>query len=515
MNANENLKRDVREGRINPERLIDLIVDSQRELQKAKHELDKAKHELDKAKERIAELEKKLDASSTARTDEPYSMRAEEKRQEKRGKKKKQKTPKGRRGRINTADKISMAERTERVFPAGIPESECDLSHVRPVWRLEENRLVLVAYEIYRGPRNQYGVIPGALGRSEFGQEIIVAIAHLVYVTGLSYDKVGLVFGFFQGLKLRKSQIDALLRQLSRHWEEEFETLATLLANSAVAHTDETSWSLNSVWAFVSEKARVLLFGVHKDAETLAKILDPATFEGIVISDDAAVYADFSKSQKCWAHLLRKAIKLTLQEPQNTTYRNLADRLLKIYHGACRVQRDGRLSDAGRLRRVADLEGEVCELCQPMWCADVTPSEGPANDYRLLLNELGRLVLAEQLFTFVTASPVTQPNGESLPVAGTNNEAERTLRPVAEARKTGRTSKTFSGARRQTILTSVLQSLRLYLPSFTLATVTAEIQSWAVNGKSCFARLLAKLKIPLPEESLLERLFPAPKPNSG
>jgi hypothetical protein len=43
------------------------------------------------------------------------------------------------------------------------------------------------------------------------------------------------------------------------------------------------------VWAFLSEKARVLFFGVHKDADTLAKILDPETFAGLVISDDAAV----------------------------------------------------------------------------------------------------------------------------------------------------------------------------------------------------------------------------------
>jgi hypothetical protein len=32
----------------------------------------------------------------------------------------------------------------------------------------------------------------------------------------------------------------------------------------------------------------------------------------MVISDDAAVYANFTQSQKCWAHFLRKAIKLTL-----------------------------------------------------------------------------------------------------------------------------------------------------------------------------------------------------------
>jgi hypothetical protein len=101
----------------------------------------------------------------------------------------------------------------------------------------------------------------------------------------------------------------------------------------------------------------------------------------------------------------------------------------------------------------------------------------PGNDCRLLVNEAMRLMLAEELFTFVTAAPVKQPNGETQPVRGTNNEAERTLRSAAEARKTGRTSKTLAGARRQTILTSVLQSLRLYLPTFTLASVIAEDRS--------------------------------------
>src|SRR5208283_2984148 len=122
---------------------------------------------------------------------------------------------------------------------------------------------------------------------------------------------------------------------------------------------DETGWSINSVWAFLSEKVRVLFFGVHKDAETLRQILDPATFAGIVISDDAAVYANFTQSQKCWAHLLRKAIKLTLQEPDNEEYREFTDRLLDIYRKACRVQRDGRLSDAGRATKVGELDDEL------------------------------------------------------------------------------------------------------------------------------------------------------------
>ncbi|OWK35706.1 IS66 family transposase [Fimbriiglobus ruber] len=66
------------------------------------------------------------------------------------------------------------------------------------------------------------------------------------------------------------------------------------------------------MWAFLSERARVLIFGVHQDAGTLKTILDPATCEGVLVRDDAAVYANVTLAQKCWAHLLRTAIKLTL-----------------------------------------------------------------------------------------------------------------------------------------------------------------------------------------------------------
>jgi transposase len=496
MNAVEQLKEDLREGRINADQLVDLLLTVQRKLQAAE--------------QRIAELEKHRAGSPTPKVDEPFSLRAEEKRQEARGKKKRQAKRKGRRGRFTTADKLAQAECSVKVFPDGVDQSACQLSHVRPVWRLENGRAVLIAYHIYRGPKNHYGKIPGVLGRSEFGLEIVVTLAYLVYIVGLSFDKVCLVLNFFQNLKLRKSQADALLYQLSRHWQDEFETLCTLLANSLVVHTDETSWSLHSAWAFLSEKARLLFFGVHKDAETLKAILDPATFAGLVFSDDAAIYANFTAAQKCWAHLLRKAIKLTLQEPHNLAYRNFTDRLLEIYRAACRLQRDGRFRDAGRIQKVADLDDQILELCGPLWAAELPPLEGPDNDYRLLANELMRLMLARQLFTFVTSQPVTQPNGVTPPLDATNNEAERTLRNPATARNTGRMNKTMAGARRQTILASVLESLRLYLPTFTLSSVIAEIQDWVEKGRSCFTALLEKLKLRSPQQSILDQVLPNP-----
>src|SRR5271154_4074768 len=508
MDAIDQLKEDVCEGRIDAERLLDLIVMQQRQIETLQRE-----HKA--ALRRIAELENKAGpptASGTSKVEQPFSMRSEEKRQQARHNKNKLKlSKKGRRGRLSSSDKIKLAEFTESCYPEGVPVKDCKLSHTRPVWRLKEGRAILFAYQIYRGPGNQYGKIPGVLGRCEFGMEIILEIAYFVYVIGMSFDKVCLALKFLQNLPLGKTQADALLQRLAKHWQSEFDVLCTLLANSLVVHTDETSWSINSVWAFLSEKARVVLFGVHKDAATLEQFLDPQTFGGLVISDDAAVYENFSQAQKCWAHLLRKAIKLTLQEPANQEYRQFTDRLLEIYRAACRIQRDGRLSAVGRAGKVIGLDDEIVDLCMPMWAMELPPLEdGPENDYRLLVNEVIRLMVNKQLFTFVTTEPAVQPNGASQPVAGTNNEAERKLRNPAEARKTGRTSKTLVGARRQTILVSVLESLRLYLPKFTLASVMDEIDRWWQAGQSCFTKLLKKMKLQPPAQSILDKVMPAP-----
>jgi len=87
MDAIEQLKQDLREKRIDVDRLIDVIETLQRQL--------------NLARQRIEELENK--AGATAKVDESFSMRAEEKRQHARHPKKKRKpVRKGRRGRLRS-----------------------------------------------------------------------------------------------------------------------------------------------------------------------------------------------------------------------------------------------------------------------------------------------------------------------------------------------------------------------------------------------------------------------------
>lgn len=485
MDAGE-LKQDVLEGRIGVDRLIEII--------------ETLAKKLDAAQRRIQELEAKLGEPSSPFEDS-FSVEAEEKRQAFRGKTKRKKKKPLRRGRISTAEKLAQAQREEDVFPSGLHRATCWFSHSRPVWRLEHGQAVLVAYHVYRGKKNRFGQIPGVLGRSEFGIEIVLAVAYQVYLLGLSFDKACALMSFFTRLDLKKAQANALMNQLAREWESEFETLCGLLAHSAVVYADETSWSINSVWAFLSDQVRVLFFGVPKDAKTLQAILDRETFSGVIVSDDAAVYANFTNAQKCWAHLLRKAIKLTLMAPENPEYREFADRLLALYRRALKVKQDRRLSDAGRKRKITALENDLIDLCpdSARWWDESVLDEAE-DSCRLLVSELMRLLVRDELFTFVRDAGVE----------GTNNESERTLRDSAQARKTGRTNKTLFGARRQSIVRSVLESLRTQLPCYGLGAVVDEVKRWWKLGRSCFTELAERYGIGSPETSVLETVLPLP-----
>ncbi len=469
------LRRDARNGRVSIEQLLDMI-------ERQQHTIRRLEAQGEQLTARLAQYEPEVRREATSATptgEKPalsYSVDAEHKRRRRR-------RPKKSPGREPTALKFMAAERFEDVYAAGVDRAACQLVRLRAVWRLENGRAVRVGYGIFVAPGGPEPRIPGVTPRCEYGIEILVVLAFLVYIIGISLDKACAVLGFFCQLPLSRSQADALLRQLAQHWDKEFDLLCALIAHAAVVYLDETGWKVGqqgcSLWAFASECQRVFLFGCHKDDATLDTILPPDLFDGVGVSDDASVYRDrFTRAQKCWAHLLRKAIRLALLYPRKKTYQRFLDQLLALYHQAKRDAGDGRLGEAGRKQRVVELEGRLADLCRPYW-RDTTPDMKPhERDFTNLVNELVRLLMAEELFTFVLL-----PHVDS-----TNNVMERLLRNPALDRKTGRTSKTADGAHRRSVIVSVLESLRANLETFNLTTVLAEVGRWMTEGISLFAR---------------------------
>ncbi len=76
----------------------------------------------------------------------------------------------------------------------------------------------------------------------------------------------------------------------------------------------------------------------------------------------------------------------------------------------------------------------------------------------------------------------------------TNNRSERNVRREAEIRKGGRTSKTEAGAKRRSIIMTVLATLNTRFPKFTLAQLLAEVERWLAAGGSIFQLELTALE---------------------
>jgi len=484
------LKTDFRDGRLSADQLLDAVDKLHQTVKRLQAEVDRLTQRLAQYEPGVLQ-EARSSTSPTPPSSSRYSLEAEEQRRRdrQRRRRRKKKSPGRRANRVKFAD----ARHTEDVYPPDTPHDQCQLVRQRAVWRLLDGRAVLVGYRVFRGPRGPEPRIPGVTSRCEYGLEILVVLAFLVYVIGISLDKACAVLEFFCGLPLRKSQADALLRQLARHGEPEFETLCDLVARAAVVYMDETGWKIGqegcSLWVFASALQRVFLFGCHKDAKTLDAMLPEDLFEGVGVSDDAAVCQHrFTWAQKCWAHLLRKVIRLALLYPRKKSYQRFLDRLLALYYGAKRAAADGRLGTEGREKRVAEFEGRLSDLCRPYW-RDPTPDMPPhERDFANLVNELTERLFDEELLTFVLHPEVD----------ATNNLAERLQRSPAKDRDAGRTSKTVAGARRRSVITSVLESLRVNLSPFTLRSVVDEATRWMKEGISLFKQQLQAITPPVP-----------------
>jgi transposase len=468
------LRRDARDGLVTCDQLLD-VIDQQHDT------MQRLRRDIQWLRDKLAQYEPEVGrAATTATPPEPtpsYSVAAEEKRRQR--KRRRKKSP----GRRPTALKFADAERTEDVYPDGVRRRDCQLVRERAVWRLENGRAVRVGYRIFAAAGAPEPRIPGVTPRCEYGLEILVVLAFLVYIIGMSLDKACAVLAFFCQLPLAKSQADALLRQLAQHWDGEYELLCTLIAHAAVVYLDETGWKIGStgcsLWAFASQWQRLFLFGCHKDDATLDQILPPDVFDGIGVSDNAGVYnGRFRRGQKCWAHLLRKAIRLALLYPRQRSYQRFLDRLLQIYYDAKRAAADGRLGPQGRTQRVDALENRLYELCLHYRRATTPDRQPHERDFANLVEELLRLCMDEELFTFVLVPEVE----------ATNNLSERQLRGPARDREAGRTNRNAAGAHRRSVIVSVLESLRVNLQTFTLASVLEEVGRWISEGISLFAR---------------------------
>lgn len=455
-------------------------IDYEKELRQRDEVIAQLKEEIVQLKKLLAD---KADskAAKKPRFTEDYSL---DKNRRKENRRKKST------GRQRNDAKRTKIERQEQIYWPGADRDKCIFRREQFAWRIIEGKAVLIWYGIYDLPGSKELPLPLGLrnSRSGYGIEIILILAFLHYWIGVSIDHACEVMRFFTGLELSKSQADALLGQLASDWNEQYDAITELIALSLIVYVDETGWKVGKrscyTWAFSTPLYVLFRCGVGRGKDQAEKILG-RKFTGVGVTDDYNAYKDmFTRHQLCWAHLIRKAIKLALRHPENREYATFLEELCKIYQQAVRYQKDGRLS-VGRAYKARELQEAIRSLCIHFGeeiDKDSTP-EDEATFIRLQ-NELVRNIAS--LFVFV----------EHPDVEATNNRSERNVRREAEVRKGGRTSKTPDGAKRRGVIMTVLASLRTRFERFTLDNILLEIQRWFEQGRSIFDAELQKAHAP-------------------
>ena len=175
MDTIETLKQDVREGRISAERLVDLVVDLSRKLEAANQRIE----ELEK-QWRLADGEGRRTLLHCGRKKSDKKPAARKNARQAQG------TTRSRLHRRQSGAGGANRSRFSRGCPAGrLSLVACSAGVAAGKRSSGAGRVPNLSR-----PGNRYGKIPGVLGRSEFGLEIVTEIAYLVYIVGLSFDKV-------------------------------------------------------------------------------------------------------------------------------------------------------------------------------------------------------------------------------------------------------------------------------------------------------------------------------------
>jgi transposase len=464
------------------EQRIEELLGQNQDLENRNQELKDRNQELEQENKRLREL---LNAKGESKGSKKPKFRLKYSLEKHEGNQKRRHKSTGRR---TQSQKQALVTDTQDIYPAFVSQEECRPYREQYAWRIIGTKAEYICYTIYdRLDSKILPKIPGLRNsRSEYGLEIILIVAFLHYWIGISLDHVCDVLRFFTGLDLPKSQADSLLSQLSSDWSNQYDTIAELLALQLVLYIDETGWKVGQhacyTWAFSTAMHVLFRCGVGRGKAEAQAILG-SKFNGIGVSDDYGAYKSlFEEHQLCWAHLLRKAIKLMLEHPDERQYAQFLEALYNIYQQAVRFQRDRRLS-RGRKDKVENLKARIIKLCtlygQPIDPLKTTTDKAT---FIRLQNELVDSI--ESLFVFV----------EHPEVEATNNRSERNVRREAEIRKGGRTSKSEKGANRRSIIMTVLATLNTRFEKFTLDKLLAEVERWIEVGVSMFQIELNELE---------------------
>ena len=277
---------------------------------------------------------------------------------------------------------------------------------------------------------------PQSLPFSEYGINTFMAIMYLRFKGKQSFLTIAATLNSLFGLPISKSGVGTLLKQAREYLKDKYAELKTIIRNGEIMYNDETGWSVRgkSAWMWIMTNKEVT---VYVAAESRGKGVMEEMYgnsKSYSMHDGYAGYTNTIPKDKhlyCWAHVLRFVYEETILEKKGSVADFLKERLVNLYQ-TIRSHPQWTKKQKERL-----LEKEFNEIL-------LIPQ-----DSQVISNILHRL--KAQKDGLIRALLVTRD--------GTNNLAERELRPMAISRSISHGSDTYQGMETTAIIASVVQTI--------------------------------------------------------
>jgi transposase len=309
--------------------------------------------------------------------------------------------------------------------------------------------------------------LPDVLPNCTLGNRTLVLATLLHFLQGLSIGQIVDTFNFHLRMKVTPGGLVQMWHRLADLLFVWYEQIHHESLESATLHADETGWRVSGtthwLWCFNNSENVFYMIDRSRGSPALAKFFSRA-FEGTLITDfwspyEAVVCAD---KQKCWPHLLRDVAAVDEVAHDHQEWKSFSRRLVGVYRDAKKLHpQRATMAEEAYDMAVARLEGRISNLASEKW-------EHPdANRLAKRLSKHGY-----ELLTFLWHSEVPM----------SNNAGERAIRPAVMIRKNSYCNHSDRGALTQSVLMSVLRTLRVrgHQP---LDTILSSLADYSKSGK--------------------------------
>ena len=322
-------------------------------------------------------------------------------------------------------------------------KDELILSETRQVFDIPQPRLEVTEYQIHKAICPECGIVhkgrapEGVNAPAQYGNGVKAYAVLLNVHFKLPFKKIQLLFGDLFGYSINESTVYSATQQCYQELEKSEEMIKTKVAESQVAHADETGLRVAGKlhWLHTATTSLYTYLFVHEKRGALALKSDKSIldrFTGWLVHDCWSSYFGFAKFKHaiCGAHILRE-----LQGLIENGERKWANIFKMFLMNVYQMPFEKRVK---RRRHIVSKYRFICDLGEK---AEPPPKKTPGSRGRYKRTKGRNLV--ERLIREQDAVLAFAFNKE---VPFTNNLAERDIRPAKVKQKISNCFRTFTGA---------------------------------------------------------------------